>query len=135
MERLVRRDANRIDYRHIIHTLVRKPGAFRRYVFREALFPTLEFRRTYDALLNAVPDQADLDYVRILHLAAVDGEECVRAVLAELLTHASTPRYEAVRAKVRGPRTTEGVPCLNIAAPDLTVYDRLLSAHAAVVCA
>jgi hypothetical protein len=135
MERLVRRDANRIDYRHIIHTLVRKPGAFRRYVFREALFPTLEFRRTYDALLNAVPDQADLDYVRILHLAAGDGEERVRAVLAELLTHANLPSYETVRAKVRGPRIIEGVPYLNITAPDLTVYDRLLGAHAAVVCA
>jgi hypothetical protein len=135
MERLVRRDANHIDYRHIIHTLVRKPGAFRRYVFREALFPTLEFRRTYDALLNAVPDQADLDYVRILHLAAGDGEERVGAVLAELLTHATTPSYEAVRAQVRGPRTIEGVPYLNITAPDLAVYDRLLGAHAAGVCA
>ena len=47
MERLVGRDAHRIDYRHIIHALVRKPGAFRRYVFREALFPSLEFRRAY----------------------------------------------------------------------------------------
>ena len=69
---------HRIDYRHIIHALVRKPGAFRRYVFREALFPSLEFRRAYDALLADGSDQADLDYVRILHLAASDGEECVR---------------------------------------------------------
>jgi hypothetical protein len=67
MERLVGRDAHRIDYRHIIHALVRKPGAFRRYVFREALFPSLEFRRAYDALLAEGSDQADLDYVRILH--------------------------------------------------------------------
>ena len=46
MERLIGRDTHRIDYRHIIHALVRKPGAFRRYVFREALFPSLEFRRS-----------------------------------------------------------------------------------------
>ena len=50
MDRLIGSDKHRIDYRHIIHTLVRKPGAFRRYVFREALFPSLEFRRAYDAL-------------------------------------------------------------------------------------
>ena len=66
MERLVGTDKHRIDYRHIIHTLVRKPGAFRRYVFREALFPSLEFRRAYDALLIEGSDRADLDYVRIL---------------------------------------------------------------------
>ena len=34
-----------IDYRHVVHSLVRKPGAFRRYVYREAMFPTLVFRR------------------------------------------------------------------------------------------
>jgi transposase len=134
MERLVGRDAHRIDYRHIIHTLVRKPGAFRRYVFREALFPTLEFRCTYDTLLAEGSDQADLDYVRILHLAAGDGEETVRIVLADLLAQAIIPTYEAVRAVVRGPRMPEGVPYLNITAPDLTVYDRLLGTHTETVC-
>jgi hypothetical protein len=73
-------------------------------VFREALFPSLEFRRTYDALVVEGADQADLDYVRILHLAASDGEECVRTVLASLLAAAIAPTYETVRAEVRGPR-------------------------------
>lgn len=134
MDRLIGSDKHRIDYRHIIHALVRKPGAFRRYVFREALFPSLEFRRAYDALVVAGADQADLDYVRILHLAASDGEECVRAVLAGLLAGAITPAYEAVRAEVRGERTHEGRPYLNITAPDLAVYDRLLGASTAAVC-
>jgi transposase len=134
MERLVGRDTHRIDYRHIIHTLVCKPGAFRRYVFREALFPTLEFRLTYDALIAEGSDQADLEYVRILHLAAGDGEEVVRAVLSQLLSEATTPTYEIVRARVRGPRVQEGVPHLNISAPDLTLYDRLLGAHGEAVC-
>jgi transposase len=66
--------------------------------------PTLEFRRTYDALVAEGSDQADLDYVRILHLAAGDGEETVRAVLADLLSQATLPTYELVRAQVRGPR-------------------------------
>jgi transposase len=135
MERLVGRDAHRIDYRHIIHALVRKPGAFRRYVFREALFPSLEFRCTYDALLAGGCDQADLDYVRILHLAASDGEQTVRAVLARLLAAGAAPTYEAVRAEVRGARTPEDVLFLNITAPDLTIYDRLLGTSAEAVCA
>ena len=91
MERITGQKAHRIDYRHIIHTLVRKPGAFRRYVFRDCLFPTLEFRRAYDTLLAEGSDQADLDYVRILHLAANDGEQSVRAVLAGLLSAGTVP--------------------------------------------
>jgi transposase len=134
MGRVIGSGKNRIDYRHIIHALVCKPGAFRRYVFREALFPGLEFRRAYDALLAQGSDQADLDYVRILHLAASDGEECVRAVLVVLLTAAIVPTYEVVRAEVRGERTPEGAPYLNITAPDLAIYDRLLNADTAEVC-
>jgi transposase len=134
MDRIVSGGKHKIDYRHIIHALVRKPGAFRRYVFREALFPGLEYRRTYDALLAAAPDQADMEYVRILHLAASDGEECVRSVLAMLLGARIVPTYEAVRAEVRGERVPEGIPYLNITAPDLNLYDRLLSANTAAVC-
>ena len=43
-------------------------------------------------------DQADLDYVRILHLAASDGEECVRIVLAALLL---LPAHTAARTGSR----------------------------------
>lgn len=136
MDRLIGKEARRIDYRHVIHSLVRKPGAFRRYAFREDLFPRLEFRRAYDALLAGEGLQADFDYVRILHLAATDGEEVVRGALAQLLDGASVPGYEAVRAIVRGPRTPGGVPCLQVGEPDLAVYDRLLGAGVAeAVCA
>ena len=131
MERLVGRERKRIDYRHIIHTLVRKPGAFRRYVFREAMFPTLEFRRAYDTLLAQNNAQADLEYLRILHLAAGDGEAVVREALSQLLRSVVPLSYEAVRALVRGVRTPGGVPCLNISAPDLSVYDRLLGLNTA----
>jgi len=133
MDRLVGADTRRIDYRHIIHTLVKKPGAFRNYVFRDALFPRLEYRRAYDALLGGSTEQADLNYVRILHLAASDGEEVVRQVLEALLASGQLPTYEAVRAQVRGPRTPNAVPCLELPPPDLAVYDRLLGASAVAV--
>ena len=70
LERVVGREA-RIDYRHLIHSLVRKPGAFRRYVYREQLYPSLTFRRAYDALVADAPRRADLEYLRILHLVSV----------------------------------------------------------------
>jgi transposase len=133
MDRLVGAETRRIDYRHIIHTLVKKPGAFRNYVFRDALFPTLEYRRAYDALLTGSTEQADFNYVRILHLAASDGEEAVRGVLEALLAAGQLPTYEAVRAQVRGPHTANGVPCLDLPPPDLSVYDRLLGLNATAV--
>ena len=71
--------------------------------------------------------------MRILHLAASDGEEAVREVLEELLGAGTLPSYEAVRAQVRGPRTPHGVPCLELSPPDLAVYDRLLDLTATTV--
>ena len=41
---------DRIQYRHIIDWLVRKPGAFENYRYRDALFPTHRFRMAYDWL-------------------------------------------------------------------------------------
>ena len=48
---------------------MRKPGAFARYHFREQLFPTMHFRLAYDALRQWRGERADVEYVRILHLA------------------------------------------------------------------
>ena len=42
-----------IDYRHLIASLLRKPGAFAAYQYREELFPRPVFRQAYDALLAA----------------------------------------------------------------------------------
>ena len=50
MERIRGKGKARIDYRHIIGSLVRKPGAFARYRFREQLYPTHTFRLAYDAV-------------------------------------------------------------------------------------
>jgi hypothetical protein len=56
----------RIDYHHVIWSLVKKPGAFARYCWREELFPSLVFRCTYDALRSFHGERADAQYVRIL---------------------------------------------------------------------
>jgi len=85
--RLLGERQHRIDYRHSSGSLVRKPGAFAQYRYRDDLFPTLTFRRAYDALVQAVPHRADRDYVRLLHLAAGTSEAAVDTILAEMLTH------------------------------------------------
>jgi hypothetical protein len=70
MERLRGQVKHRIDYRHLSAWLVRKPGAFARYVYREDLYPTVTYRRAYDALVDQQPGRADREYVRILHLVS-----------------------------------------------------------------
>jgi hypothetical protein len=119
-----------VDYRHVVHSLVRKPGAFRRYVYREAMFPTEVFRRAYDGLAGRSEKWADLEYVRILHLAATTMECEVEAALAEMLHAGEVPEYEAVKARVV-PREPLAAPEVHVGTPDLREYDALLEEVAA----
>jgi len=48
LPRLRGRGKHRVHYRHIIDWLVRKPGAFENYRYREDLFPNSRFRMAYD---------------------------------------------------------------------------------------
>lgn len=123
MPRLRGEGEARIDYRHVIWSLVRKPGAFARYRYREELFPSLVFRRAYDAL-RARTERADVEYLRILHLAASTMEHDVEVALAALLDAEAPISFDAVREQVRPDRPV--VPHIAIPAPDLGAYDRLL---------
>jgi hypothetical protein len=118
-----------IDYRHVIWSLVRKPGAFARYRYREDLFPSLVFRCAYDSLVARRGDRADVEYVRILHLAASTMESLVEAALAKLLDGGDAFDYATVKALCVG--ETPSVPSVSIGAPDLAVYDGLLAAGGA----
>lgn len=115
---------HRVDYRHVIWSLVRKPGAFARYRYREDLFPSLTFRLAYDALIARRGDRADVEYVRILHLAASTMETLVEAALARLLESGEPFDYAAVKALASPEQPS--VPVVAIPLPDLGVYDRLL---------
>ena len=115
----------RIDYRHVIWSLVRKPGAFARYRYREELFPTLTFRRAYDALQSWRGERADIEYVRILHLAASTLESEVEEALRLVLDGGERFDYASVQELVQPVRAQ--VPEIRIPSPDLAVYDRYLS--------
>ena len=126
MERIRGEREARVDYRHIIGSLVRKPGAFARYRFREQMFPTMTFRLAYDALKRWRGERADVEYVRILHLAATTMESTVDSALALLLEAGEPFDYGAVKelANPAPPRA----PVLNLTGmPDLRVYDSLLA--------
>jgi hypothetical protein len=43
-----------VDYRHLIHSLRRKPMAVMGLVYRDKLFPREAYRRTFDVLVATV---------------------------------------------------------------------------------
>lgn len=126
VERLLGRHGHSINYRHIIWSLVRKPGAFMRYKYREALFPCLVFRQAYDKLIESMTSERDanIHYLRILHLAASTMEVEVEAALELLLAEGEVPEIERVKSLV-SPSMPEH-PDVTIPEVDLSSYDGLL---------
>ena len=47
-----------VDYRHVIHSLRKKPMALLNLVYRAQLFPREAYRLTFDRLLEAMPEKA-----------------------------------------------------------------------------
>jgi ribosomal protein S21 len=123
--RLVGKQLKCIDYRHVIWSLVKKPGAFAAYRYREELFPTTTFRLAYDRLTSLLPRRADREYVRLLHLAAGHSECEVETALSILLEVKSPPTVEAVR-DLLGLSRSGPTPALAAPTLDLTPYDRFL---------
>ena len=119
------REAN-VNYRHVIGSLVRKPGAFARYRFREQMFPTMTFRLAYDSLRKWLGERADVEYVRILHLAATTMESTVDSALALLLETGEPFDYGTVR-ELDSPAPPRAPALSLLGVPDLRVYDSLLA--------
>lgn len=75
-----------IQYRHIIDSLLRKPGAFENYKYKEDMFPTTKFRMAYDGLLkHKTARKAAKEYLAILNLAAKESEGLVDEAIRILL--------------------------------------------------
>ena len=125
MERVRGEREARVGYRHVIGSLVRKPGAFARYRFREQMFPTMNFRLAYGALKRWRGERADVEYVRILHLAAATMESTVDSALALLLETGDPFDYGTVRELANPAPPLAPVLTLN-GMPDLRVCDSLL---------
>jgi transposase InsO family protein len=127
VERLLGEGRHKVDYRHIIWSLIRKPGAFERYRYREALFPTPVFRQAYDVLAEKLAStrKADIEYLRVLHLAASTMECEVETALSLLLEQGAVPLADRVKKLVVGEQPE--IPEVEPLTPDLEVYDSLLA--------
>jgi hypothetical protein len=117
-----------VSYRHIIDWLVRKPGAFERYLYRDALFPTSRFRMTFDALRAQDPGRGHKEYLKILELAAKENETTVDETLHHLLNRDEPLSAQAVEEIVKAGQEFSAPREVAVDPVDLGDYDFLLCA-------
>jgi hypothetical protein len=114
-----------INYRHIITSLLRKPGAFANYYYLDHLFPSSIFRTVYDGLIKAYPINGAKQYLQILQLAAIGSESEVSTALDILITNKVIPSYSEVQELINASKQQS--PEVKIILPSLTEYDSLLT--------
>jgi hypothetical protein len=115
-----------INYRYIIDSLVRKPGAFENYRYREELFPTSCFRMAYDLLKKQDRFRAHKEYLKILNLAAKESESGVNEALRWLLDLEQPITAAAVHKRLSAGRTHASIAVVSVAEVNLSMYDALL---------
>lgn len=112
-----------INYRHIIDWLVRKPGAFENYRYRDELFPTSRFRMAYDYLKQHNALKASHEYLEILYMAARENESLVDDALRYLIDHGQAISKDLVETFIRSGQKVKNQLDIEIPGLDLSVYD------------
>jgi hypothetical protein len=127
MPRLIGADKHTINYRHVIDSLVRKPGAFENYQYREEMFPTSQFRMAYDWLCqDRSPRAAAREYLKILQLAARDSQDVVQHALRAAIARNAPISAKAIRVAVEQHQQVPAVTDVTVESPDLRDFDSLL---------
>jgi hypothetical protein len=125
------RRVHRIDYRHVIHALRRKPQALAGSVYRDGLFPRSEYAAAWAALSEALPRREAcrrmVDLLWLAHDEACEAE--LASLLAEDLAAGRLPDAGDLRARLE-PRRRELPDDGPVALTELGRFDALLEARA-----
>jgi len=122
-----------IQYRHIIDWLVRKPRAFANYRYRHDLFPTHRFRMAYDFLKNGSLYKADIEYLKILQLAAKESETVVDETLEYMFNENIPVNFEAVSTLVKSGQKFLNLKDVSVDDIDVSIYDTLLTERSVIL--
>ena len=118
-----------IDYRHLVGALKRKPGAFARWVLRDAAFPRAVYRQTWERLVTQRPEREACKTMVGLLVLAADGHEAQLAhELEQLIELNRLPDLNALTELLAPPRNA--VPDVAVTLPTLASYDALLEVSA-----
>jgi transposase len=116
-----------IDFRHVIDSLVRKPGAFVNYKYVNHMYPTTRFRMAYDQLLsNTTEASAIKQYLKILYAAKHEGLDLVDDTLRWCLTTGQAIKADEILKLVAANGQLPAPTDVQVDAPDLSVFDSLL---------
>jgi len=116
-----------IDFRHVIDSLVRKPGAFVNYKYVNHMYPTTRFRLAYDQLLkNSTERSAVKQYLKLLYAAKHEGLDLVDDVLRWFLTSGQAITADGVLKMVTAKQQLPDPTSVAVEAPDLSTFDSLL---------
>ena len=116
MARIKGKNRSSIDYRHIIHSLIRKPGAFENYRYKSDLFPNSFFRMGYDSLKTK-------DYLSLLLFSYEEGEDKVTEALRFLIQKESAIELHSIKNLIKKEVTVLLED--NVKTVDLKEYDNL----------
>ena len=128
LSRLRGRSSHRINYRHIIDWLVRKPGAFENYRYKSDLFLSSWFRMAYDWLKFNIPLQANKNYVKILYYASQEGETVTENVIRYLINNNKELTAEKIKEQIdQRLKITQNIE-VTVMQNELKSYDALIEA-------
>jgi transposase InsO family protein len=119
--------AHVVDYRHVIHALRRKPMALLNLVYRDQLFPRDAYRRTFDRLLEKLPEKSAcrimVDLLALAHDRGCEAE--LASILAGDLAANQLPDMAALRERFAPDPTA--LPEVVVHLTPLSSYEELLS--------
>ena len=125
------RNGHVVDYRHVIHSLRRKPMALLNLVYRPQLFPHDAYRQTFERLFEQTPSRAAcrimVELLAIAHERACEAE--LAGILAANLKAGRPPDLNAIRQRFAPDPAS--LPALTIPTMPLASYDILLQGEAA----
>jgi hypothetical protein len=115
-----------VDYHHVIHALRRKPMALPNLAYRAQLFPRDAYRKTFDGLLEKLPEKAACKLmVGLLALAHDQGCEVdLAARLDADLAAGHVPDLAILRAHFAPDPAS--LPNIVVPLTSLVAYDALL---------
>jgi hypothetical protein len=119
--------AHVVDYRHVIHALRRKPMALLNLVYRDQLFPREAYRRTFERLLEKLPEKSacriTVDLLALAHDRGCEAE--LALILDGDLAANQLPDMAALRERFAP--DPAALPEVVVHLAPLSSYEELLS--------
>jgi hypothetical protein len=118
----------RIDYRHLIESLVRKPQAFRFSILRDDLLPSDEYKAIWQYVENHLKTKAACQFiVGVLHLAA--SQNCEKALGEFILKQINQDKLPTLSSLQNQFGHTKPIPAVLVKQHPLASYDFFNDSH------